>query len=94
MVKWTVLFKPLRIFLELVSLILREIGTSICLWWSLLKTIATIHLYLWLPMKPFMVGDVGLRLDDFKWVSVHFWFPIRFMRLWRLYHKEPVANSL
>ena len=42
------------------SFISRKIRIRICLWWSLLTTIATIHLYLWLLIKPCMVGDVDL----------------------------------
>ena len=46
MVRRSVLFRILRICLEHVSLILREIGIRICLWWSFLTIIVTIHLYL------------------------------------------------
>ena len=53
-------------------IISRKIGISISLWWSLLKIIANIHLYLWLLMKPCMVGYVNLQLDGLKWVSIHF----------------------
>ena len=42
------------------SFISRKIRIRICLWWSLLTTIATIHLYLWLLMNPCIVGDVNL----------------------------------
>ncbi len=34
-------------------------------------------------MKPCMVGDVDLQLDDLKWVNLHFWVPISFIILWR-----------
>ena len=33
-------------------------------------TIVVIHLYIWLYMKPFMVGDVGPQLDGLKWESL------------------------
>ena len=31
-----------------------------------------IHPFPWLPMKPCMVGGVGILLNDLKWVSHHF----------------------
>ena len=34
-------------------------------------------------MKPCMVGDVDLQLDDLKWVNLHFWVPISFIIHWR-----------
>ena len=53
------------------SFISRKIRIRICLWWSLLTTIATMHLYLWLFMKPCMVGIVDLQLGYLKWVNIH-----------------------
>ena len=46
MVKRSVLFKPLRIFIDLLSLILKEIVIKTRLLWSLLTIIATTHLYM------------------------------------------------
>ena len=49
---------------------------NICLWWSLLIIIAFINPTPCLPMKPCMVGGVGLLLDGLKWVSLPFLFTI------------------
>ena len=62
MVKLSVLFKPLRICLELVLLILKEIGIRIYLWWNVLTTIATIRPYSWILMKTFK-GLVRLHMS-------------------------------
>ena len=45
---------------------LREIELSTCLWLSLLTKIAIIHIQLWLPMRPCMVGDEDLQLNGLK----------------------------
>ena len=66
----------LEICLELVSLISRKIGISICLWWSLLAIIVSIHPYPWLLIKSCIVGGVGLLLDRSKLVNLHFAVPI------------------
>ena len=45
-------------------------------WWSLLIIIVFIHPFPCLPMKPCMVGGVGLILDCLKLASLRFLVPI------------------
>ena len=52
---------------------LKGFGIDIYLCWSFPTTIVFIHPFPWLPMKPCMVGGVGLLLDGLKWVSHNFW---------------------
>ena len=54
---------------------------SIYLWWSFLTTIITISLYLCLPMKTCMIGDVDIQLDGLKWARLHIWVSILFIKL-------------
>ena len=83
MVKWSVQYKTLKICLGRALLILKAVGIDIYLCWSLPITIVSIHPFTWLPMKPCMVGGVGLLLDGLKWVSPRFLVPSQFIILWK-----------
>ena len=45
--------------------------------------IVVIHPSQWIPMNPYMIGGVVLLLDGMMWLSLKFFFPILYIRLWR-----------
>ena len=84
MVKWSVRYKPLKIFFEHALLILNWFGIGIYLFWSLPTPTIFIHPFPWVPMKPCIVGGCGILLDGLRWlihnITVLSWFIILFKR--------------
>ena len=74
LVKRSVLFKPLKICLEFVSLISRDIGINTCLLLSSYNN--SYHSSISMAPYEALYGRIcRFQLDGLKWVSLHFWFP-------------------